>query len=595
MTKRIINFSGAIATMFLLIGLIWFANLTLPTQTNISPGQIKPGLSSPVVQPSSELTTDIPADFSWPILFESEYEGLSDIYLTTNGKDIVNLTKNPAKDTDSVWSPDGKWITFLSDRAKRLDGTTGKQELFVMDANGDHVTQLTDEPNLRWSGPLGWSSDGKWISAIGSPILGKMHLDLYVVGVDGSGAHLIGSPYGISIPSHPKWSPTEPVIAFSSVSGPGSQLYLYDTRTGKSQDALPEHAPRDPLTINVWRDNSFQWLEGGGLIYLLDGPYQSSKKNGVLFVEPTSSTQTVIKTSKDALKNNMNLSIPINEANTGWNISFSYDGQFFALLNGGDPGCPQIQILSTSDPHKPVLISDLCVGTTGGRGEPQWLPGNRWLVLPAWGGNKDKASAIYIIDAQASITSGQPKYYRLIDTTAWDRNPQPKPKAEYSMDLHINPHSVQPPVPAQTFEGDGICLNSSINNSGDSNQTFLWPTKDHQVVGENSLSSQAGIDLEGKVGDPVYASYSGIVVFAGYAGSDYGYTVILRHELEYQTLYANLQTLDVKCGENIKQGEMIGKIGQSGKFSTPVLYFEVQLMGYSLNPWAVLSTNIPGE
>lgn len=64
MTKRIINFSGAIATMFLLIGLIWFANLTLPTQTNISPGQIKLGLSSPVVQPSSELTTDIPADFS---------------------------------------------------------------------------------------------------------------------------------------------------------------------------------------------------------------------------------------------------------------------------------------------------------------------------------------------------------------------------------------------------------------------------------------------------------------------------------------------------------------------------------------------------
>lgn len=65
----------------------------------------------------------------------------------------VRLTEHPANDHAAVWSPDGARIAFLSDR-------TGRDEVYVINADGTGLKQLTDNPEFQWRPPLSWSPDG---------------------------------------------------------------------------------------------------------------------------------------------------------------------------------------------------------------------------------------------------------------------------------------------------------------------------------------------------------------------------------------------------------------------------------------------------
>lgn len=62
--------------------------------------------------------------------------------MAADGSNQVNLTNNPADDTDPVWSPDGSQIAFVSNRD---NGEGGGQFIYVMDADGSNVRQLTFE------------------------------------------------------------------------------------------------------------------------------------------------------------------------------------------------------------------------------------------------------------------------------------------------------------------------------------------------------------------------------------------------------------------------------------------------------------------
>jgi len=72
------------------------------------------------------------------IVFDSERDGNSEIYvMNAGGSNQINLSNNPANDTDPVWSPDGKKIAFSSDR-------DGNYEIYIMDADGSHQINLTN-------------------------------------------------------------------------------------------------------------------------------------------------------------------------------------------------------------------------------------------------------------------------------------------------------------------------------------------------------------------------------------------------------------------------------------------------------------------
>lgn len=91
-----------------------------------------------------------------------------------------------------------------------------------------------------------------------------------------------------------------------------------------------------------------------------------------------------------------------------------------------------------------------------------------------------------------------------------------------------------------------------------------------------------GVDLKASYA-PLYATASGTVSYAG-TMSGYGKIIIIKHSDGYESRYAHLDKIGVKVGQNVRQGELIGKTGKSGRVTGPHLHFEIRKNGTILNP-----------
>lgn len=118
--------------------------------------------------------------------------------------------------------------------------------------------------------------------------------------------------------------------------------------------------------------------------------------------------------------------------------------------------------------------------------------------------------------------------------------------------------------------------------------TFIWPVNSHWVSGYNYSPWHRGLDLAGRLGDPVYASDSGFIVYAGWSNVGYGNLVVVDHGNGWQTWYAHLSLIYVTCGQNVFQGATIGAVGATGNASGPHLHFETRYQGDLPNPFNVL-------
>ena len=85
------------------------------------------------------------------------------------------------------------------------------------------------------------------------------------------------------------------------------------------------------------------------------------------------------------------------------------------------------------------------------------------------------------------------------------------------------------------------------------------------------------------MGDSVKTTGSGIVTFAGYKGG-YGQCVIIEHEKNLQTLYAHLWQINVKTGDHVNSGQLIGLMGSSGRSTGPHLHYEIINHGKRIDP-----------
>ena len=92
-----------------------------------------------------------------------------------------------------------------------------------------------------------------------------------------------------------------------------------------------------------------------------------------------------------------------------------------------------------------------------------------------------------------------------------------------------------------------------------------------------------GVDIEGGEGRDVAAVFGGHVVYTGWF-KGYGNLIILDHDNEYYTLYAHVAAILVKEGDDVKQGQRIGTVGDTGSLEGPRLYFEVRFEGKPQNP-----------
>lgn len=92
-----------------------------------------------------------------------------------------------------------------------------------------------------------------------------------------------------------------------------------------------------------------------------------------------------------------------------------------------------------------------------------------------------------------------------------------------------------------------------------------------------------GIDFNCIKGTPVQASGKGKVILAG-RNAGFGNCVIIDHGYGFKSLYAHLESIDVKYGEQVKRGALIGKVGSTGQSTGDHLHYEVHKNGVKVDP-----------
>ena len=130
---------------------------------------------------------------------------------------------------------------------------------------------------------------------------------------------------------------------------------------------------------------------------------------------------------------------------------------------------------------------------------------------------------------------------------------------------------------------------SYITGSGQ----FIWPVPGYRNCSRWYGGSHKGVDICAAAGTPIYASAGGTVTKAGYnkagAGTGYGYSIIINHGNGYTTVYAHCLSLAVHAGQTVKQGQLIGHVGSTGRSSGNHCHFEIRRNGSYIAPQNVFN------
>jgi septal ring factor EnvC (AmiA/AmiB activator) len=118
-----------------------------------------------------------------------------------------------------------------------------------------------------------------------------------------------------------------------------------------------------------------------------------------------------------------------------------------------------------------------------------------------------------------------------------------------------------------------------------------WPTDGKIVTGFGAQvhprfgtrTFRNGVDIEAAVGREVAAVHGGHVIYTGWF-KGYGNLIIVDHGNEYYTLYAHIAEIEAKEGDDVRQGQRIGTVGDTGSLAGPRLYFEVRYQGKPQDP-----------
>lgn len=123
---------------------------------------------------------------------------------------------------------------------------------------------------------------------------------------------------------------------------------------------------------------------------------------------------------------------------------------------------------------------------------------------------------------------------------------------------------------------DAIKPRSAPSTSG----RFIWPVKPVSIgsgFGIRNDSKHDGVDLRGQKGDPIVASGDGKVIFSGLGPAGYGKMIVVKHDSRIITIYAHNDENLVSEGREVKQGDKIATVGNSGRARGYHCHFEMRI------------------
>jgi murein DD-endopeptidase MepM/ murein hydrolase activator NlpD len=148
----------------------------------------------------------------------------------------------------------------------------------------------------------------------------------------------------------------------------------------------------------------------------------------------------------------------------------------------------------------------------------------------------------------------------------------------------VIPDGTKPYIPRQVATYSGPKPQTASKGSG----ALAWPTSG--VITQPFWNGHRAIDIGARTGTPVTSADSGYVIASRSGGwnGGYGNSVTIDHGNGYVTLYAHLNSIFVRQGENVTKGQQIGTVGNTGNSTGPHLHFEVRYQGVPRNPFTYL-------
>ncbi|MGO9701661.1 MAG: peptidoglycan DD-metalloendopeptidase family protein [Xanthobacteraceae bacterium] len=162
---------------------------------------------------------------------------------------------------------------------------------------------------------------------------------------------------------------------------------------------------------------------------------------------------------------------------------------------------------------------------------------------------------------------------------------------------------VKLPGESNTFERELTRLNIARAQTEQLNRALVFVPVRRPVSGEIDLSSQfgvridpflripamhTGLDFRGEVGDPIRATAAGTVTAAGWTGG-YGKMVEIDHGNGLATRYGHLSQIDVNVGDKIRIGQVVGRLGSTGRSTGPHVHYETRIDGEAVDPQKFLN------
>jgi|CXWL01.1.fsa_nt_gi lipoprotein NlpD len=111
---------------------------------------------------------------------------------------------------------------------------------------------------------------------------------------------------------------------------------------------------------------------------------------------------------------------------------------------------------------------------------------------------------------------------------------------------------------------------------------FAWPARG-RVLQAFAEPNSKGLDIAGKPGDPVLAAAAGRVMYTGTGIRGYGKLIVIKHDNNFNSVYAHNREILVKEGQNVTRGQRIAELGDTDS-DTPKLHFEIRKSGKPVDP-----------